>query len=82
MMPLLSKSEVPMLLPFSVAVYSRFVLDLIGSSEDRFSHDAAHIISLFPCLKINFIFCFDGHKQIKTKKKYTVPLMVGRAVPD
>ena len=25
------------------------------NSEDRFSHDMAHIISLFPCLKINTV---------------------------
>ena len=45
---------------------ARFVYDLIGNSEDRFSHDAAHIISVFPCLIINAIFCFDAHKQNKT----------------
>ena len=27
-----------------------------GNSEDIFSHDMAHIISLFPCLKINITF--------------------------
>ena len=27
---------------------------VFGNLEDRFSDDMAHIISLFPCLKINF----------------------------
>ena len=31
--------------------FGRFLV--LGNSEDRFSHDMAHIISLFPCLKIN-----------------------------
>ena len=31
--------------------FGRFLV--FGNSEDRFSHDMAHIISLFPCLKIN-----------------------------
>ena len=31
--------------------FGRFLVFL--NSEDRFSHDTAHIISLFPCLKIN-----------------------------
>ena len=31
--------------------FGRFFV--LGNSEDRFSHDMAHIISLFPCLKIN-----------------------------
>ena len=26
---------------------------VFGNSEDRFSHNMAHNISLFPCLKIN-----------------------------
>ena len=31
--------------------FGRFLV--FGNSEDRFSHDMAHIISIFPCLKIN-----------------------------
>ena len=31
--------------------FGRFLV--FGNSEDRFSHDMAHIISLFPCLIIN-----------------------------
>ena len=31
--------------------FGRFLV--FGNPEDRFSHDMAHIISLFPCLKIN-----------------------------
>ena len=38
---------------------------VFGNSEDRFFHDMAHIISLFPCLKINItlnkVSCFDAH---------------------
>ena len=28
---------------------------VFGNSEDRFSHDMAHFISIFPCLKINIM---------------------------
>ena len=31
--------------------FGRFLV--FGNSEDRFSHDMAHFISIFPCLKIN-----------------------------
>ena len=31
--------------------FGRFLV--FGNSIDRFSHDMAHNISLFPCLKIN-----------------------------
>ena len=31
--------------------FGRFLV--FGNSKDKFSHDMAHIISLFPCLKIN-----------------------------
>ena len=31
--------------------FGRFLV--FGNLEDRFSHGMAHIISLFPCLKIN-----------------------------
>ena len=55
--------------------------DLIGNSEDRFSHDA--VISLFPCLKM---FCFDAHEQNKTiirknKNGPSGPTKLGRGVP-
>ena len=30
--------------------FGRFLV--FGNSKDRFSHDMAHIISVFPCLKI------------------------------
>ena len=43
-MPLLSKS-----LAMFRGCKARFVF---GNSEDRFSHDMAYVISLFPCLKI------------------------------
>ena len=60
-------------------------MDLIGNSEDRFSHDAVHIISLFPCLKIKAIFCFDAHEQNKTiirknKNGPSSPTELGRGV--
>ena len=61
-MRLLSISEVSSLKPSSVAVQPGLFLDLIRNSKDRFSH----IISLFPCQKINVIFKFDAHKQDKT----------------
>ena len=42
---------------------------VFGNAEDRFFQDMAHIISLFPCLKINVtlnkVTCFDAHKQNK-----------------
>ena len=77
MMPVLSNSEVLSLKPYAVAVKPG-LCDLIGNSEDRFAHGAVHIISLFPCLKINAIFCFVAHEQNKTiiRKKKMV-----RAVP-
>ena len=31
--------------------FGRF--SVFGNSEERFSHEIAHIISIFPCLKIN-----------------------------
>ena len=53
-----------------MAVYS-------AVSGNRFSHDMVHINFLFPkCLKINVIFCFDVHKQNKTKNHKKLGLAV------
>ena len=42
--PPLSKSEIS-------SLYARFVSDMIGNPEDRFSNDAAHSILLSECLE-------------------------------
>ena len=57
--------------------------NLIGNSHYRFSHDAAHIISLFPCLKSNaisvlmhiYMTVYTHYKTINRKK-----IKLGRAV--
>ena len=41
--PLLPTSGISVLYPFSVAVDSWFVSDLVGHPKDGFSHDLAHI---------------------------------------
>ena len=52
--PLLPKSEISSLYASSVTVTARFVSDLVGNPEDRFSQNEAHFI----CLKINqFLVC-------------------------
>ena len=45
--PLLPKSEISSLYPSSVAVV-RFVSDLVGNLEDRFSQNEAHSIHFLP----------------------------------
>ena len=41
--PLLPKSEISSVLPFCGST-ARYVSDLVGNPEDRFSHDVAHLM--------------------------------------
>ena len=53
---MLSQSEISNLKPPYVAIYkARFVSDLIGKPEDRFSRDAAHMFCSEPaCVILSF----------------------------
>ena len=54
-MPLLPKSEISSLKPYSVIIKIS-LLDLIGNPEDRFSREVAHILFIATPLKCMFTF--------------------------
>ena len=84
--PILSKSEIFKHLAISCGCTARFVSDLVGNPEDRFSHNEAHMSlltrkSVFSVSNISIVNITVSHIPLLKRSKSTNVLIVCKPYP-